>query len=106
MSDVHWVFAAIVGTLSAARITRLFVWDSYPPSAWLRTWYASHVSEAWEPLMTCGYCFGLYASAFVLGTGWLSWWQTGDLHWGWWVFNGFMALGYAASIVMAYDGDD
>jgi hypothetical protein len=106
MTDFEWVAAAIVAALSAARITRLFVFDSWPPTARLRAWWEGKVSAEWEPLLKCGYCFGVYSAAAVLGSAWAIVALTGSLHWGWWLFNGWMALSYTASIIVAFDGDD
>src|SRR4051794_31719831 len=101
-STFEWVAAAVVAVVSAARITRLITWDEYPPSAWLRMkWDALTNDGPWSVLAHCGYCFGLWAAGFVVLWGWLS-----DLHWSWWLFNGWMAVGYLAAITMAYDGED
>lgn len=101
-TEFVWIAAFVIGALSAARLTRLVVWDSYPPSAWLRAKWDSITNDGpWSTLAHCGYCFGLWASGFVVLWGYLS-----DLHWSWWLFNGWMAVGYLAAIVMAYDGDE
>jgi drug/metabolite transporter (DMT)-like permease len=102
LSEFEWVAAAIVAAFSAARITRLVTWDKFPPSVWLRMKYAELTHDGpWTVLVECGYCFGVYAAGFVLGWGLLS-----DFHWTWWAFNGWMALAYAAAIIMAFDGDE
>ena len=102
MTDFEWVAAAIVAVISSARITRLVTWDHYPPSVWLRTKWDTLTNDGpWSLLAHCGYCFGLWAAAFVVGWGYLS-----NFHWTWWLFNGWLAVGYLAAIVMAFDGDD
>lgn len=101
-SEFFWIAVAVVTALASARITRLFVWDSFPPSAWLRMkWDDRTDGTSWNTLLHCGYCFGMYAAGFVVLTGWLSNWHTA-----WWVFHGWLAASYVAAIVMAYDGDD
>lgn len=101
MSDFQWVAAAIVAAMSAARITRLITWDDFPPSVWLRIKFADLVGDKWGKVVNCMWCFGPYAAAFVLGWGYL----TGFDKW-WWLFNGWLALAYAASMVVVRDGDD
>lgn len=103
MSDeFRWVAIAIVTIISSARITRLVTWDTFPPSVWLRIkWDTITRDGSWSILAHCGYCFGLYAAGFTVLTGWLS-----DWHLAWWLFNGWLAAGYAAAVVMAFDGDD
>lgn len=101
-STVEWVFAFVLAVVSAARLTRLLVWDSYPPSARLRAkWDAITNDGPWAVLVHCGYCFGLWSALFIVGWAWLS-----DLHWTWWLFCGWLTVGYLAAIVMAFDGDD
>lgn len=107
MTDFEWVAAFVVAALSAARITRLITWDHYPPTMWLRRkWHDLTNDGDWSVLVDCGYCFGLWAGGFVVGTGWLSLHFLERLHPAWWAFNGWMAVGYLAAIVMAYDGDE
>ena len=102
MSNFEWVAAAVVAVMSTARITRLITWDHYPPSVWLRVkWHEITNDGPWSILVDCGYCFGLWAAGFVVGWGYLS-----GFHWTWWLFNGWLAAGYAGAMVMAYDGED
>lgn len=102
MSNFEWVAVAIVTIVSSARITRLVVWDSYPPSVWLRSkWDALTKDGDWSLLAHCGYCFGMYAAGFTVLTGYFS-----DWHPIWWIFNGWLTASYGAAIVMSYDGDD
>lgn len=102
MSEFHWVAVAIVSVLSSARITRLITVDSFPPSARVRIWWDDLTNDGpWSMLVHCGYCFGLWAALLVVGSGYLSDWHTA-----WWLFNGWMSVGYAAAIVMANDGDE
>lgn len=102
MTDFQWVAIAIVSVVSAARITRLLTYDKFPPVVWLRIKYDTLTNDGpWSLLLHCGYCFGVWASAFVVGWGYLSDWD----QW-WWLFNGGMAAAYAAAIVVAFDGDE
>lgn len=101
-STFEWVAAFVIAVVSVARISRLLTWDKYPPSVWVRTkWDALTDDGPWSVLVHCGYCFGLWAAMFVVGYGWLS-----DLHWSWWLLNGWLAVGYLGAVFMAFDGDD
>lgn len=105
-TEFEWVAIAIVSVLSTARITRLATWDALPPAIWLRDKYDDLTDNGpWSLLLHCGYCFGIWAAAFVVAWGYLCDWSGG---WGtaWWLFNGGMAVAYLGAIVMAYDGDD
>jgi hypothetical protein len=106
MTQFEWMTAFFIAVVSIARLTRLFTWDTYPPTAWLRAKWRDFTNDGpWSVLMECGYCFGLYAGLFVVGTGGLSIHLTGDLHWTWWAFNIWMAASYLGSILMAFDGE-
>ena len=101
-AEFHWLAIAAVVVMSSARITRLVTWDDFPPVVRLRIWWDTLTKDgSWSLLAHCGYCFGLWAAAFVVLTGYFS-----DWHAIWWVFHGWLSAGYAAAIVMTFDGDD
>ncbi len=101
MTEIEWVFAALVTIGSVGRLARLISWDEFPPAAWVRAKYEDHASGGWEVLMTCGYCVSVY-----LGFGIVCWGYFTDFHTVWWLINGSLAASYAGAILMAYDGDD
>lgn len=102
MSNFEWVAVAVVSVLGTARLTRLVVWDKYPPSMWLRTKWDEVTNDGpWSVLVHCGYCFGMWAGLFTVLTGYLS-----DWHEVWWLFNGWLATSYLAATYLAFDGDD
>lgn len=93
------VVAAIVGVLGTARLTRLIVADSYPPSVWLRIkWDTLTHDGPWSKLVHCAYC----ASPYIAAPN-LAWAVLSDLHWSWWIFNGWLAASYVASLVVFWD---
>lgn len=107
MTDFQWIAAFIIGVGSIARITRLITWDTYPPSAWLRSkWSALTHDGPWAVMLQCGYCFGLYAGLFVVGWAALDLRTDQEIDWPWWAFNAWMAMSYWGSIMMAYDGEE
>lgn len=105
---VTWIAAAVVGVLGAGRLTRLVVHDHYPPAEavrqwWVRiTWDSEKDAEGrWGLLATCHWCASPYVFALVLGSAWLS-----DLHWGWWLFWGWLAGAYLTAMVVERDEKD
>lgn len=98
--EFYYLAAAVVGVLGTARIVRLVTADEFPPTEWLRLKWAVAVGEKWGKLLNCLWCFSPYATAANL-----AWAVISDLHWTWWVFNGWMAASYAASWVVYHDED-
>lgn len=89
-----YLAAAVVGVLSTARLTRLLTLDSWPPVVWVRIkWQALTDDGPWSDLVTCPYCAAPWFALPVLLWGVLS-----DLHWSWWMFNGWLAAAYLASV--------
>ena len=96
------VMAVVVGVVSTARMTRLLVADEWPPTVWLRIrWDTITHDGPWGKLGHCPWCASPYIAAIILAWALLS-----DLHWTWWVFNGWLAGSYAASWVVFHDEDD
>jgi hypothetical protein len=96
------VAAVVVGILSAARITRLITQDSYPPAAWIRRKWDDLTDDGqWSTLVHCHWCFAPWATALVMAWGLLTDFQTA-----WWIFNGWLAASYLASMVVERDEKD
>jgi hypothetical protein len=91
------VAAAVVGVLAAARLTRLIVYEAFPPAVWLRTRLAGR--GRWRDLVGCHYCTAPYVTAVVLGAGWAVGWSL----W-WWVPTVWLAASYVAAMVVSWDG--
>lgn len=93
-----WIAAALIGTLSVARTARLVVFDDFPPALWLRERLLVLLGDTWGKVVTCPFCLAPYLSA-----GMIAWVYLSDLHWTWWVINGWWAASYIAAMVVAYD---
>jgi hypothetical protein len=94
-----FAFAVLVGALATARLSRLLVDDSYPPSVWARDmWRRITRDGSWSGLVDCHFCVTPYVAAVVLAWGWLS-----ALHWSWWAFCGWLALAYTAAMIAVRD---
>lgn len=100
MTTFEWVAVAVVAVTSAARITRLMIWDVYPPVAWLRAQWTMRAPAKWEPLLKCGYCFAPYPTLAIVLWGYFTDWQTA-----WWIVNGTLGAAYAAAIMVTFDGE-
>lgn len=97
--------AAVLSVLAVARVTRLVVFDDYPPVVYLRQRYRQLVGYgAWEGLVTCPFCFAPWAMLASVLWAWFggldpsSW--SGGL---WWLGHLWFGLAYAASMVVVRD---
>lgn len=111
MNPYYWIAVAVVGVLSAARLTRLATVDKFPPVKAVRTWYENKTDGTdWIWLVLCGYCFSFWAtlvvSVWALLAGVLDGPDESVAEQVWWFANGTFGLSYLAAIVMAHDGDN
>jgi hypothetical protein len=103
-----WTFvvAAVVGILGAARLTRLFVDDSFPIVVKFQDWWDKKTrweaedESPWAKLFHCPWCLGPWMTLIALATAWAS-----NLHVAWWVFYGWLAASYVVSYVVFHDED-
>lgn len=109
MNQFEQVAAFVILVLATARITRLVVFDHYPPVVWLRiTWDRFTGNSPWNLLLHCAYCLAPWIALVV---GLLGCWSLGidfsalASNW-WWSVGTWLAASYLAAIVVAYDGDD
>ena len=109
MNHFEQVLALIVWTIASARITRLVIFDHYPPMVWLRiTWDRYTGNSSWNLLLHCGYCLAPWV-ALVAGA--LGCWSLGIEfstlvdHW-WLAVCVWLSVAYLAAITVAYDGED
>jgi hypothetical protein len=92
------IFMAVIAVMSVGRMTRFVVDDDHPWFIPLRGWYIRHAPGTWGELITCAFCTAPYFAAPVVLWAWLS-----DLHWSWWLVNGWLALSYGAAILNRRD---
>lgn len=112
MTEVTWetlpltlltIITAIVGV---ARLTRVVVYDDFPPAVWWRdTWTRWTDGSGWTDLFRCWWCLSFWVAAMCVG------WYVAALHvtwlgWAWWVFWGTFALAYLAPMLIVRDGQD
>lgn len=98
------VSAVVVGVVGSARFVRLVTADKWPPIVKFRIWWESKTEqygeEGWVLLFKCLWCFAPWVVAANLAWALLS-----DLHWSWWIVNGWLAASYATSWVVYHDED-
>lgn len=91
--------AVLVGILSIGRLTRLIVQDTFPPVVWLRIkWDDKTDGSGWNTLLHCHWCLAPWVT-IPIG----AWALLSDLHWSWWIFNGWLAVAYLSSMVVQRD---
>ena len=107
LTDLPWWALALVAipvaVLGSGRLTRAIYYDAFPPSAWLRSkWDLLTEKSDWNLLMHCPWCLTHWV---VLGC--LAWFAVGwFVAWiglAWWIFYGWFALSYVASMIIVRD---
>lgn len=113
-TEFYWVAVVVTTILSTARLTRLAVYDKFPPVQWVRDKYLDATDgSGWGLLALCGYCMSFWVTALVVLWG-------GAAHvyghppnpsgnyasLAWWTVNGIFAMSYLAATYIANDGDD
>lgn len=100
MDQFTWIAASIIGIVSAARVARFVIFDSFPPMYWLRVRLVALFppDSKWKDLMECPFCLAPYIVAVSM-----TWFYVSDGHWSWWVGNGWWAASYVAAMIVAYD---
>lgn len=98
------IWAVLVAILGVGRWARLVTYDSFPPAAAVRQWWAKVTKDRgdWGDLFFCPWCFTPWLMLVCIG--WFALTFTAVwVAWTWWIFWGWGALAYVASIVIAYD---
>lgn len=105
--DFTWwqaILAVVVAVVGSARLTRLIVYDDYPPAQGVRNWWDKVTRNGpWSLLAHCGWCMGPWVTAFTV-----VWFFLGVLVYppvliAWWVFFGWLTLSYWVSQYVYFD---
>lgn len=102
----HWwpLLALLTIVLGVGRMARLVTHDAFPPAAAVRQWWTARTAKHydWTILFFCFWCLTPWIMAVALG-----WFALTFVHvafaWAWWIFWGWLALSYVASMVVARD---
>lgn len=114
-TEFYWVAVVVTTVLSTARITRLAVYDKFPPVQWIRDKYLDATDgSGWGLLALCGYCMSFWITLLIVGWGLLAGvYETGPFERTadigapvWWIVNGILAMSYLAATYIANDGDE
>lgn len=97
------VLSIIVGIVGVARLTRVIVYDDFPPSVWWRMHWAAWTKDGpWAKLFLCWWCL-----SFWVALGCIAWFLLIDVHpfflWSWWIFWGALAGSYLATMLIVRD---
>ena len=98
------VLAVPVAVLGVYRLARVIIYDSFPPSVWLRIqWDNATHKSSWNTLLHCPWCLTPWLMLgaigwFFAGFFWAAW-----LLWAWWIFWGWLAMAGLSSMVYVRD---
>jgi len=70
--EFYWVAVVAATIIGAARLTRIAVYDKFPPAQWVRDKYLDATDgSGWALLALCGYCMSFWVTALVVAWGWV-----------------------------------
>lgn len=101
-----FLWALFVAIMGVGRWSRLVTYDKFPPVVWVRekweVWTVKHAHSDWTDLLFCPWCFTPWL--FLICIGWFALTFVAPFFaWSWWLFWGWGAVSYVASIVISYD---
>lgn len=103
--DNGWniVAALVVVTFGVGRLSRILTYDDFPPAVAIRMWWSKLTNDgSWAKLVHCFWCATPWIMLVSLG-----WFALGFavawIAWTWWLFWGWLALSYIASIIIGRD---
>lgn len=100
------ILAILVGIFGVGRLGRIMTYDDFPPAVWWRIQWAKITKDGpWTKLFTCYWCLTPWIAAVAIGWYWLGYYVPviGLL---WWIFWGWLAIAYAAAILINHDEKD
>jgi hypothetical protein len=106
---VIYVLAFVVGALATGRMARAIYHDAFPPSAWLRSKWDLLTTDAdgepgsWNLLLHCPWCITHWIAGFTLLWYLLTPALPPFFLAAWWVWHGWWALSYVASMIIVRD---
>lgn len=99
------VLAILTVILGSGRLTRVLVYDDFPPAIALRmAWDRMTNDGPWTKLAHCWWCASFWVTLFCIG--WFMWGQIDGwafLNVAWWIVWGGLGLSYVAAIIIARD---
>lgn len=100
------IAAILAAVLGVGRLVRVMIYDDFPPTVWARTnfiiWIEGTRAAKWSKLASCPWCLTPWVMLVCIG-----WFLAGVavvwLAWAWWIFWGWMALSYVATMIYVRD---
>lgn len=103
------ILAVLTAVLGVARVTRIVVYDEFPPTVWLRLKVESMLIgrgpyvRGWGKIVTCWWCLAPWVMLVCI-----LWWTflipvSPFFMYAWWAWWGMLAGGYVASMVIVRD---
>lgn len=98
-----YVVAILTLLFGVGRLARVITYDDFPPSAAVRAAWDTITNDGpWSKLAHCFWCLTPWITLVAMG-----WWALGvaiePFAWLWWIFWGWLALSYVASMIVARD---
>lgn len=95
--------AVLIAVLGVGRLARVLTYDKFPPAIKVRMFWDRVTSDGqWALLAHCFWCASPWIMLICMG-----WFYVGTLIVGigiaWWIFWGWLALSYVASMIVARD---
>lgn len=105
--DLGWwlIPAILIAVLGVGRMARLITHDEFPPSRWWRAVWQDRITAnhpGWSLLFICFWCLSPWIMLVAIGWFLLTL-QVEWVAWAWWLFWGWLALSYVASMIVARD---
>ena len=104
MEPLTIIAAALVAVLGVGRFVRIIIFDAFPPAVWFRIkWDDLTHKSSWNKLFHCPWCLIPWVMLASIG------WFFGGLYgpvwiaWAWWLFWGWLALAYVATMIYVRD---
>lgn len=98
-----YIVAVLVLVLGVGRLVRIIYYDDFPLSVKLRIlWDRVTGDSLWNKLFHCPWCLTPWVMLGAMGWFALGLYQPWAA-WSWWLFWGWMALSYVATMIIVRD---
>ena len=104
MDPLTILAAVAVAVLGVYRLARVIIYDTFPPSIWVRIkWDDWTHDSSWNTLLHCPWCLVPWIMLVAIGWFFLGLFVAVWIAWAWWIFWGWLALSGLATMVYVRD---
>ena len=104
MEPLTILAAVAVAVLGVYRLARVIIYDTFPPSVWLRIqWDNLTHRSGWNTLLHCPWCLVPWIMLAAIGWFFAGLYLAVWIAWAWWLFWGWLALSGLSSMVYVRD---